>query len=341
MEKKVETTNSEEFKSSMVSKFVEDLRNGQSVLQQPKKEPSYVKNVASGKILKDINAIIVAQGLKDNGKAANLVVTAKQKDDKRYINVANKEAIATAMFDDSRAYYQKNDKEVVEGKARIGEHKKDADGKLVPDTQYSMIYAAEDLYESKFQKAKDENGNFIKYEKDIPYTDKDGKELRYEKDGSYQNFSGETVSYKAGDIKIKHKAGSYVGDYIATDKRVAQPEPSHLPQLLDSKDLAPLYQRKNDSGREVLMEGLTKAFRGMMQGDFEGWKPTAKEIDAIEKDLISHPREFRGIANSAWTRAEGDKNTVAKMDKAIQEREQKQQNTKENVNQNQKSKGRS
>lgn len=90
------------------------------------------------------------------------------------------------------------------------------------------------------------------------------------------------------------------------------------------------------------MEKMTEAFRGKMQGNYEGLKITASEIDAIEKDLLEHPRIVRSLCKSAWTRAEGDPVKVAKMDEAIAKRTETKTNseTNENVKQNVKGKGR-
>lgn len=317
MEREVTTQKTEQMESAMVKKFVTDLRNGTSFLQQPNKEPSYIQNYASNKPYLGINMLIVNQGMKDAGKKCNLAMSAQQGETMDLWPAYGTKSIGNALYDNSKAYYQKNDAEVISGQHTSGEHKKDADGKLVKDTNYSHVFAAEDFVKKEFKVERNAEGQAVRYEKDEYAVDKDGKIMTYQKDGEYKNYKNQIVEYKKGDKVIAHSAGSVKGKYIATDNHVVKAEANHLSSFVEDKDLAALYKRKDNSGKEILVEKLSEAFRGKLQGNYEGMKIQKSEIDAIEKEFLNHPRAFRGVVKSAETRAEGNKEAITRMDAAI------------------------
>lgn len=334
MENKTENT-----ESKIVKNLIDNLRQGTSFLQTPNKDPDYVVNYASKKTYDGVNFLIVGQGMKDAGKTANLAMSNRQGEELGLWIEKGKKSIGTALYDIAEAYYNKNDKEVIDGKKKAGEHKVDADGKFVKDTNFSFVFAAEDFVKTTFQAERDENNNVLHYEKDEPMIDPKTKEpVLHQKDGVYTDKDGKEFPFKKGDVVIAHRAGSVIGKMVGTDEHVVNKEKNHLPPLVDAQTIAPAYKRKDNSGKEIFIEKMSEAIRGKALGNFDGLKITKDEIDAIEKEFLNHERKFRGTIKTAWTRAIGSKEDVAKMEQAILAKENK--NTNENTEEVKKTKGR-
>lgn len=337
-------TNNNDGKSWAIQDLVKNLRNGTSFLQQPNREPAYIKNYVTGKAYRDINMLIIGQGMHDHGKVANLVVSAKQIDTNHFDKSFSKNAfVGTAILDKSNAYYTKEELAKTNDTVhKPGEHKKNPDGSYVEDTSYAATFACEDLGLKKQVAKRDENNEVVTYKENEYATDENGQIQTYKKDNEYTHpVTKEKITVKAGDPVVLHYAGSVVMEYQPTGEALVPKAPTHMPPLVESEQV-PLYKRKDESGKEIFVEKMTEAFRGKMQGNYEGLKITASEIDAIEKDLLEHPRIVRSLCKSAWTRAEGDPVKVAKMDEAIAKRAETKTNseTNENVKQNVKGKGR-
>lgn len=335
MENKKEITKENEFESQIVSKFISDLRKGTSVLQKDYSKPFYPVNVASGNILEGFDAIRVAQELQDRNKKSNLVITHNQMEDKKMMVKYGVKALTCLAVRNNSAYYKEDDKEVIEGKAQKGEHKMNPDGSYVKDTYQSWVYPAEDVFAKNFIYKKDENGKTLKYENDV-YADK-------------QTYDKDTV-LKRGEKEELHKAGTPVLLHFKDSGQLEKVVPnenepllknlnSNLPKL-SAANAVPLYQRKDNSAKEILIEGLTKGMRAMMNGG-SGWNPDKAEIDLIEKEFKSHSRQFQGIARTAWARAIGDPKKVQEIDDAVLSKQQKKTEVKENVNVASKKHGRS
>ena len=325
--------NQELYEDKTVKEFVEKLRLGQSFLQEPNKEPDYVKNFVTKNVYTDINMIIVGQAMKDKNKLSNIVITQNDIHQRNLLIEPKAKAVATAMFKNYNAFYNKDDEAVKNNTAKIGEQKKDREGNPVKPIIYSNVFAAEDVLLTKFKAARDSNNNVQYYDQDV-YSESNGVVDTYKKDYSYTDKNGVEHTYKKGDPVILHAKGSIIGDFESTGDHLAANRQSHLPAYIESQDLAPLYKRKDNSGKEILIEKMTEAFRGKLQGNYDGLKITNSEIDAIEKDFLQHPRAFRGVLRVAQTRAEGDKEKIEKMDAAINNKYQSQSHENDNVKEN-------
>lgn len=310
------------FESKLVKNFITNLRNGTSFLQEPNSEPAYVQNYATGIPYTGINMLIINQGMKDKGKTAMLAMSNIQAENLKLYIEKGKEKIGTAIYEDSNAFYKKNDPEVISGKHKASEHKVDENGKPVNDTIYSFVFAAEDIVKTKFEVKRDNEGNAIKYAENVYAKNKNGEIIRYNKDGIINNkFTNETIAYKAGDPVIKHLKGSVQGELIGTKEHIVQPEKNHLPPFITEKNIAKLPEiNEKSTAKEILIAKLAEAFRGKLQGNYSGLKISLEQIDKIEKEYLTHPRAFRGAVKSAQTRAMGNIETIKRMDEAIQKR---------------------
>lgn len=309
--KTTETLSENDYQSGIVGKFVKDLRTGQSWLQDANKSPEYPYNYASNKPFKDVHAILVGQGLKDAGKKSMLAMTLKQRNTFEWKDKNGKTQVGL--------YSKPGTKSIA---ALIYDNKNNTEN---AKKEYSYIMAAEDLVKTKFVPTLDEEGKIQYHKKDVLDLDKEGKPREtYKEDMIYTDFNGVKHTHKAGDTKVLHYKDSVIGEIKGSDETIVQPNRSNMPTLISNNDIAPLYKRKDDSAKEILTEKLTEAFRGKMMGNYDGLKISHEEINKIEQAYISHPRQFTGIVHSAWTRAEGNKEIIAKMEEAIEKKNQNQ-----------------
>lgn len=337
MEKSKDTIGEKEYVSDSVKSFIGHLKNGTSILQRPSKEPFYATNAISHNTITGFNQVVIAQALADNNKSNRLYVTANQIQFKKGFRPEmaperGKLSICSINLRKDDAYYQKDDPEVIANTKKAGEHKMNEDGTYVSDIYKSFIYAAEDIVKIKPVLQMDEKGQAKIYSEDVIAKDEKGNPLLYEKDYTFTDKEGKEHTNKAGTPVIEHYKGSKVFSYEPSTEKVFNNIEQHSPKLTNSDDLAPLYKRRNDTGKEILLEGMTKAFRGMMNGDYEGWNPSMKDIQAIESEFLSHPRKFEGVCDVAFKRATFSKAEVNKIDLKVAEKEKRQ--LKENVNTN-------
>ena len=136
MEKENSTEN---YESSLVRKFVDDLNKGQSFLQASNQKPDYVLNASTNEVFQGINMIIVGQAMRDNNKVSAQALTLNQRDSLDYMSAPGTKHIATAIYDKYDAWWRKNDPEVIAGKEVAGTHKKNADGTYVKDKIFKFL----------------------------------------------------------------------------------------------------------------------------------------------------------------------------------------------------------
>lgn len=319
-----------EYESEFVKKFVNDFKTGQSFLQQGNKDPDYVINHSSGELMSGINMIIVGQAMKDNNKRSNQVMTQAQKDSAGLFAKKGSHVICTAQFDIYDAWYRKNDPEVLAGKAEAGKHKVDENGNYVKDKRFSPIYACDDLTKPKFVEERDADGKVKHYEEDVFKTDKDGNVVTYTKDNDYVTKNGQKIHHNAGDPVIDHHKGSVMGTYVPGDPIVSN-QKAKLPPFV-SDELAPIPKPKDESIEEKLRYNLAVAFRGKLQGGFEGIQFSKKDLEQISEKFLAHPRDFANIVKSAEHRSMMTTAEYAKMQENIAAKQNTAQNeaTEEN-----------
>ncbi len=336
----MENTEKQGLLTREVANFFDKLEKGESWLQQPSKEPTYVKNAITGKPITGLNAIILQQAMKDQGIENRTVITNEQAKGNNpsgnaYWNPKGQNGyIATLTYNNAKAFYGKNSPEVLSGEKQAGEKRTYPDGKEMRGINFSFVYDASKMTEMKRQPKMNADGSVVRYKYDEVATDERGKAKKYDHDGSYVTKSGKVIEYKKGDYVKVHSAGSTVYETVPTGKKL---ETTKANAPIINADAADLYKAKDNSPKEVLMEGLTMALRGAMTGDFEGWKPTKEQVSSMKEYYTNHPGEFRGVANTAEARAKGDKETVTRIDAAVEAKAQK----KVAENTNTKSKGRS
>ena len=323
MELKMSEKTKGKFGEEIVKKFINDLTTGQSFLQEPNEKPDYVLNHASGEVFRGINMIIVNQAMKDNNKVSGQALTVSQRDQLGLYSEKGSHAICQAIYDKFDAWYRKNDPEVIDGKAEAGTHKKDENGNYVQDKTFPYIFAADDLVKTKFEPTRDETGNVMHYEKDVYYED-----VTHTKDGSYILPDGTTYEYKKGDPVIEHHKGTVIGKNVPTNEHVVSNKKANLPPLYD-EEMAPIPARKDDSVKEMFVEKLAKAFRGKLQGNYEGANFSKKEIALIANEYTGHLNQFINAVKSADNRA----NMTAKDYKKMMENIQAKQNSNAETNQ--------
>lgn len=340
-----QTPKTEVYQSDLVKTFTENLRTGKSFLMDANEKPSYVMNPISKEVYKGMNMLAIGQAFKDENVIAPYAATYKQITTK-WDKENNKEI---QVPEEDRFYLKDGTKAIAVTYPKLsaydenGKKKKDENGQYANDTNYVYLYPAEEFYKANKVPKKDKNGNVMTWSEDIYKKDKKGNIETYKKDGEYP-IGNLTFKYKAGDPVIKHHKGSVVMETVLIPEQSFVPKQTvELPSLINN-DVAPLYKRKNNSGSEILMEKLTEAFRGKLEGNYQGMKITPEEINEIEKTFIQHPKMFSKIANTAYDRATVSKEIVEKIDAANEKRMQaqnEQQNVNQNTNENtKKSKGR-
>lgn len=322
------------FGEEIVQKFIDDLTTGQSFLQEPNEKPDYVLNHASHEVFRGINMIIVNQAMKDNNKVSGQALTVLQRDQLGLYSAKGSHAICQAIYDKFDAWYRKNDPEVIAGNAEAGTHKKDENGNFVQDKTFPYIFAADDLVKTKFEPTRDEDGNVMHYENDVYY-----ENAVHKKDGSYKLPDGSTYEFKKGDPVIEHHKGTVMGKYVATDEHVVSNKPANLPPLYD-EEMAPIPARKDDSVKEMFVEKLAKAFRGKLQGNYEGANFSKKEIALIASEYMGHLNQFINAVKSADNRANMTVKDYNKMMENIQAKQNSNAATNQEETKNTAKKGR-
>ena len=319
------------YESKVVRKFIDDLRDNSSFLYEANIEPDYITNVVSKNIYTGLNMIIVNQAMKDKMKKAKFVITEHQlKHHNLYLD-ENEETVCSAIFENYKAKYKKNDYEVVKGQKSVGERRRDKNGNEVPLFFYSPLYSTEDVYRAKFNPEFDEKGKAKIYSEDQFAYEEDGQVMRYKKSYSYVTCEGKTIYINKGDPIVIHKKGEVYGKYEKSDVTVYATEPKIAPAF-NPGGIVPLYKRRDESGREILIEKMTEAFRGKLIGNYKGLEISDSEIDAIEREFISHPRLFCNAIKQSQTRARGDLEEVRRMDENILRRQKNMSNFNSNSN---------
>ena len=332
MEKENSTEN---YESSLVRKFVDDLNKGQSFLQASNQKPDYVLNASTNEVFQGINMIIVGQAMRDNNKVSAQALTLNQRDSLDYMSAPGTKHIATAIYDKYDAWWRKNDPEVIAGKEVAGTHKKNADGTYVKDKIFSLIFAADDIRKRKFVAERDEEGNVVHYTEDIYKKDKNGNNILHTSDGKTKLKDGTEISFKKGDPIIEHHKGAVKGSYNPSDERIVSTQPANLPPLY-SEELAPIPKRKDDSTKEMFVEKLAIAFRGKLQGNFEGINFSKKEIAAIADEYLGHQNQFINAVKSAENRANMTVSEYNKMMENINAKNNSMTEVNQNVHVNEK-----
>ena len=340
----MENTEKQGLLTREVADFFKNLRDGTSWLQQPSKEPTYVINAITGKPITGFNAIVLQQAMKDQGIENRTVITQEQargnnESGNEYWNPKGQNAyICTLTYNNAKAFYGKNSPEVLSGEKQAGEKRTfiDKNGQEVEmrGINFSFVMDASKVTEMKRQPKLNADGSVARHKFDVIATDKSGKPKTYDQDGSYVSKSNKLIEFKKGDYVKLHSAGSAVFETVPTGNKLLTTKAN---EPIINADAADLYKARDNSPKELLTEGLTKALRGAMTGDYEGWHPTEEQISSMEEYYTKHPGEFRGVANTAEARAKGDKETVARIDAAVEAKAQKK--VAENTNTN--SKGRS
>ena len=314
---------SEGYESSIVSKFIKDLREGKSFLQEKNDGPSYVSNIVTGKIYTGVNMILANQAAKDKGKFCPYVVTQSQIGKRCFYLDKGTKALGIAIYDNYDAYYKKSDMEVYTGLKSAGEQKLDANGNPIDRIIISYLYDASEIYKPFFEPEHDEQGLIKHYEENV-YAIEDGQIKVHQRDYSFRGRDGEMVYIKKGDPILLHKKGSLIGHYRRSEEPLYKENGNILIPYIIGSDLHPLYKRQSEDGREILTEKMCEAFRGKLMGRYEGLKITNDELDKIEQSFLSHPRSFRSALKEAHTRAMGDENEIQMLDEKIKAyREQK------------------
>lgn len=324
------TTNvkSEKVESQTVANFCDNLANGTSVVQTKNEAPSYMKNVITGNVPQGLAQLSFKQGCYEQGVKGTLFLSYNQAIENNSMPMKGSHSIGSMPI---RNVYNKDDKEVIEGKAKAGERKKDKDGNEGPAFHYIYCYAAERTVELKWVPELDENGEARRYSENVYSEDK-----VYEKDRVYKDKEGNTLyAAKKGEPVILHLAGSIVGHQELTDKRLVPEQPNILPKINDDKELFALPKPRDESAFEVLKCGMAQYFRGIYHGNGEGWHPSNAEIANIRKEFISSPGMFSSAISQADTYGRGNKAECEKMEKAINEKRLQKENTNVNTNVNQ------
>lgn len=343
----------EKLEQKMMEKIFSDLESGKSYLTQPNEKPEYAMNPQTNKVFRDLNAILTMQFLKDN-KCEYPFLMEKDSVMEKWDAEKNRKVPLEEQYKvnpDVRPKYDENNKIIEKGKTvyvaftrksaydqETGKKKKDENGNYLPDLSYATLYAAEDFVKlGKSIPKKDKNGKVLTYKSDIvseTETYKEDKSYRLSKNLEYHAYAGEKV--------VLHHKGSVImtREYLMDELYVKNMNlPKELPPFMPNQELAPLYKRKNESGHEILQEKLTEAFRGKMQGNYEGMKLTEQELKAIKDEYLEHPKEFAKMAHYAFKRATGSKSDVDVMDnnynqKLMNQNQEAQKNVNENVNVN-------
>ncbi len=332
MEKENSTEN---YESKLVRKFVDDLSKGQSFLQAPNEKPDYVLNASTNEVFRGINMIIVGQAMRDNNKVSAQALTLNQRDSLGYMSAPGSKHIATAIYDKYDAWWRRNDPEVIAGKEVEGTHKKNEDGSYVKDKIYSLIFAADDIRKKKFVADRDEDNNVLHYTEDVYKKDENGNNILHTTDGSTKLKDGTVISFKKGDPIIEHHKGAVKGSDKPSDEKIVSNQKANLPPLY-SEDLAPIPKRKDDSTKEMFVEKLAIAFRGKLQGNFEGINFSKKEIAAIADEFLGHENKFINAVKSADNRANMTVSEYNKMMENINAKNNSKTNENQNVNVNEK-----
>ena len=324
-----ESTNvkSEKWESQTVANFCDNLEKGISVVQTKNEAPSYMKNVITGKVPQGLAQLSLKQGCYEQGVNGTLFLSHNQAIENNAWPMKGSHSIGSMPI---RNVYSKDDKVVKEGKAQIGERRKDKDGNEGPAFIYVNCFAAERTVETKWVPERDENGETKKYPENI-YS----KDQVYTEDWIYKDKEGKTLYVaKKGEPVIEHLAGSIIGHQEATDKTLAPAKTNILPKIIDDKNLFALPKPKGESAFETLKCGMAQYFRGIYHGNGDGWHPTNTEIANIKKEFINSPGMFSNAISQADTYGRGNKTECEKMEKAINEKRQQKENTNINVNQN-------
>jgi hypothetical protein len=327
------TIETEKTDAKVVTDFCKNLRNGTSVLQKPNANPCYAKNSITGNVPQGLGQYTIRQGQFEQGKKSTLFVTMDQANKNDYAIKKGSHSLGALAI---RNVYGKDDILVQQGKAKVGEVRKGKDGKEGDPFIYVNCFASEDVIETKLQAVRDEEGNAKRYEKDIvSETDvyKEDKIYHDQKDPS------KTWSVKAGDPVILHKAGSIIMERVPTDKAICPAVENNLPAITSS-NLYPLPKPKNTDFRETLKCELAEVFRGIYNGNGNGWKPTIETIDKIEKEFGKKPGVFSSILAQADTYGRGNTDECKRMEANISAKIAKNQEQNTNVNVNTKHKGR-
>ena len=125
-----------------------------------------------------------------------------------------------------------------------------------------------------------ENGEPMKYKNNVVATYESGKPKRYDHDGSYVTKNGREITYKKGDFVYLHKAGSTIYETVPTGNKL---EATKVNEPIKAEGLGKIPEARDNTPQEVLRNGLAKAFRGALTGDFEGWKPSKEQISSIKE----------------------------------------------------------
>lgn len=304
--------------------FIEAMERGESWVQQPSKEPSYVKNAITGKAITGYNGLVLQQEMKEQGIENKTVITKNQMDGnnesgKIYWNQKGNNAyITTLTYDNPNAFYGKNSPEVINGEANAGDKKVLANGKEMRGVNFSMVFDASKVEEMVRQPKLNENGEPMKYKNNVVATYESGKPKRYDHDGSYVTKNGREITYKKGDFVYLHKAGSTIYETVPTGNKL---EATKVNEPIKAEGLGKIPEARDNTPQEVLRNGLAKAFRGALTGDFEGWKPSKEQISSIKEYFKDRPGEFRGIARTAEQIARGSQETIDRISSAIESKQ--------------------
>lgn len=240
------------------------------------------------------------------------------------------------LFENPRATYKENDKEVINGKANVGERRIDSNGYAERDWNITMIIPADKVnIVPLIPQINNETKEIETYKENVLATNYKGEPITYSHDGEYK-VHGETIKFKKGDQVIEHYKGSTIripdwknSQKVATEK--VKMEPRYKPEV-------DIPGKKNDSPRQKFIQLAANYIRGAETGNYKGQeKPSEKEFKEMKEFYLTHPNSLYNDFGYANTYAKGNK---AQLEKMLNSYDSKIVNTKEEKNENHKSKGR-
>ncbi|MCR5401470.1 MAG: hypothetical protein K6E78_07730 [Treponema sp.] len=319
----------------IIKNFFENLENGVSVVQLQCKEPHYMKNFLTGKVPQGNNQLALLQGAYNNDVKGTLFVTRGQMD-----SFKDEKGINNPLFSKKGSHSigtmtLKKDAEQLEKDKARGDN---------TEYNFAFCFAAEDVVYTRKETVKDDNGKDKLYEDNVF-----SKDQVYEKDREPYMQDGKVVfTPKKGEPVLLHLKGTKMySDPIATDKALVPSKINHLPALNDGELYALPKVKDSNNPYEVLQAGMAKFFRGVYNGNGEGWRPSSSEIKSLKQFSLEHPKLFYSAISQADTYGRGNTKECAEMEKNIAaaraKNENKQQNSNTENNDNKKSakKGRS
>lgn len=322
------------YKTNWVDAVFTALENSKKIWE-PSEEPQVAHNVSNpDKITKmfGMNNLLALAALEASKSKVNSFVTKNsidnynknynshpenEKNTEKRPNKGSKWA-GILLFENTRAKYTEEDKEVINGQAKVGDRKFDENGYAEPDFRVGYIMPADKVSVVPMIPALDENGN-IKTRTENEYAiDYKGNPITYKSNGEY-TVNGKIFSYKAGEQVVLHHAGSVI--------KVPDWENSHLlkeeniPVVSEINPEVNIPEPKNSHIRQTMINVLAKVMRGMENGHYEGIKkPTNKQFAEAREYYLSDPNKLFNDFRIANTYARGNAEQINRMTQAYNEK---------------------